>query len=94
MKGRLVGLCPGYAGFMQKATAFGRGSMGQLLAGMSPGLGVSQVPRLRTETHFGVQARALPAGLQSMGLNRKGGVCRPHEPGCRFPIGQRGKFIH
>jgi len=37
--------------------------MRQLLAGMSPHSGVSQVPRLRAETHFGVQARALPVGL-------------------------------
>jgi len=40
--------------------------MRQLLAGMSPGLGVSQVPRLRAETHFGVQARALPVGLHNL----------------------------
>jgi hypothetical protein len=31
--------------------------------GCRPAWGVSQVPRLRAETHFGVQARALPAGL-------------------------------
>jgi hypothetical protein len=31
--------------------------------GMSPRLGISQVPRLRAETHFGVQARALDVGL-------------------------------
>jgi hypothetical protein len=37
--------------------------MRQVLAGMSPRLGLRQVPRLRTETHFGVQARALPVGL-------------------------------
>jgi hypothetical protein len=37
--------------------------MRQLLDGMSPRSGVNQVPRLRAETHFGVQARALPAGL-------------------------------
>jgi len=44
--------------------------MRQLLAGlsrvqrgMSPRSGVSQAPRLRAETHSGVQARALPAGL-------------------------------
>ena len=37
--------------------------MRQLLAGMSPRSGVSQVPRLRAETHFGVQARALLVGL-------------------------------
>jgi hypothetical protein len=37
--------------------------MRQLLAGMSPRLGVSQVPCLRTEAHFGAQARALPMGL-------------------------------
>jgi len=48
--------------------------MGQLLAGlsrvrrgMSPHSGVSQVPRLRAETHFGVQARALPVGLHRAG---------------------------
>ena len=35
----------------------------QLLGGMSPHSGLSQVPRLRAETHFGVQARALPVGL-------------------------------
>jgi hypothetical protein len=37
--------------------------MRQPLAEMSPRTGVSQVPRLRAETHFGVQARALPVGL-------------------------------
>jgi hypothetical protein len=35
------------------------------LAGMSPRLGVRQVPRLRAKTHFGVQARALPIGLHN-----------------------------
>ena len=43
------------------------GCMRQLLAGMSPRSGVSHVPRLRAETHFGVQARALPAGLHQDG---------------------------
>jgi hypothetical protein len=37
--------------------------MGEPLAGISPHMGVSQVPRLRAEMHFGVQARALPVGL-------------------------------
>jgi hypothetical protein len=37
--------------------------MRQLLAGMSPRLGVRHMPRLRAETHFGVQARALSVGL-------------------------------
>jgi hypothetical protein len=37
--------------------------MREPLAGMSPHMGVSQVPRLRAETHFGVQARVLPVGL-------------------------------
>jgi hypothetical protein len=31
--------------------------------GLLPHSGVRQVPRLRAETHFGVQARALPVGL-------------------------------
>jgi len=34
---------------------------------MSPRLRVSQAPRLRAETHFGVQARALPAGPDAVG---------------------------
>ena len=37
-----------------------------LRRGMSPHSGVSQVPRLRAETHFGVQARALPVGLHPL----------------------------
>ena len=37
--------------------------MRQLLVERSPHSGVSQVPRLRAETHFGVQAWALPVGL-------------------------------
>ena len=47
--------------------------MRQLLAGMSPHSGVSQVPRLRAETHFGVQARALPVGLH----NQSNSTCGP-----------------
>jgi hypothetical protein len=45
----------------QKTTAFGRGCMRQLLAGMSPHLGVSQAPR------------ALPVGLHSRGAGSQGG---------------------
>ena len=56
----------------QKTTAFGRGCMRQLLAGMSPHLGVSQAPRLRAETHFGVQARALLGRLHGRGPQRHG----------------------
>ena len=37
-----------------------------LRRGMSPHSGVSQVPRLRAETHFGVQARALSVGLHPL----------------------------
>ena len=39
-------------------------SHGLRLAGMSPHLGIGGVSRLRAETHFGVQARALPVGLR------------------------------
>jgi len=45
----------------QKTTAFGRGCVRQLLAGMSPQLGVSQAPR------------ALPVGLHSRGAGSQGG---------------------
>jgi hypothetical protein len=50
--------------------------MRQLLAGMSPRLGVGQVPR------------ALLRGAPLEGLNKKGGVCRLDKSiGC-FPVGQ------
>ena len=48
---------------------------------MSPHSGVSQVLRLRAETHFGVQARALPVGLHITG----GGGLRGLERGELFP---------
>ena len=45
--------------------------MRQLLAGMSLPSGVRQAPRLRAETHFGVQARALPVGLHRLEVGIK-----------------------
>jgi len=55
--------------------------MRQFLAGMSPRLGVSQAPRLRAETRFGVQARALPVGLHKPARSRTAGM------NCSHPIG-------
>jgi len=66
--------------------------MRQLLAEMSPRLGVRQVPRLRAETpactkrfgegrHFGVQARALPVGIHKPARSRTAGMS------CSHPIG-------
>ena len=48
----------------EKAFYPGSGNHG-FLAGISPRLGFSQVPRLRAETHFGVQARPLSIGLHN-----------------------------
>jgi hypothetical protein len=56
----------------RKAVFFPRQQKTTTFGGMSPPLSVSQAPRLRAETHFGVQARALPGRLHSRGPQRHG----------------------
>jgi hypothetical protein len=60
------------------------------LAGMSPHSGVSQVPRLRAETHFGVQARALPVELHNKSHSARGPVMRN---GSTLPSSKRQTIV-